>query len=359
MILYAWQITDGTFQRVYVLDNATSVIWINRFQDSGYFEIYTRADSELLTLLAAHETYWTREGKDENVMVTEAVKLTTSSEDGAYITISGNGAESFLARRIIPKQTVWQSKTAEYIIRDMIDTNIGENALVQRKVSRIALGEWIHDTTETIDKQVTGKNLLEAIKDLCIEWKYGFKMIQSGGVFTFQLYKGTDRSYNQSTNDFVIFSPAWDNLGDTEYSRDKSTLYTAVYVAGEGEGSARNIVSNAISGMNGLRRRELWVDARNSSSTTEEGTLTPSAYTAMLMQQASETIDNSIETVSFEGEVLDTSSYIYGVDYNLGDIVQVETEYGIQAAARVTEITEVEDESGYQLRPTLEDWSVN
>lgn len=359
MILYAWQIIDGTFQRVYVLDNATSVIWINRFQDSGYFEIYTRADSELLAILTAHETYWTREGKDDNVMVAETVRLTTSAEDGAYITISGNGAESFLARRIIPKQTAWQNKTAEFIIHALVAENIGARASASRSVSLISNGEWLHDTTETIDKQVTGKNLLECVKELCTEWEYGFKMIQSGGNFTFQLYKGTDRSYNQSTNDYVIFSPAWDNLGDTEYTRDKSTQYTAVYVAGEGEGSARTIISSTLNNFTGLRRRELWVDARNSSSTTESGTLAPTVYAAMLSQQASETIDNSRETVTFEGEVLDTSSYIYGTDYELGDIVQVETEYGIRAAARVTEITEVEDEGGYQLRPTLEEWSVN
>ncbi|MBQ1538787.1 MAG: siphovirus ReqiPepy6 Gp37-like family protein [Ruminococcus sp.] len=357
MILYGWQIIGSTFQRVYVLDAAKSIIWINRFQAAGTFEIYTRANTELLTLLGSRETYWTREGKDDNVMVTETVRLTTSAEDGAYIIISGNGAESFLARRIIPKQTVWQGKTAEYIIRDMINANIGGNASVTRKVPRIVLGDWLHDTTRTIDKQVTGKNLLEAISDICAEWEYGFKMVQSNGTFTFQLYKGTDRSYNQSTNDYVVFSPEWDNLGDTEYTRDKTTLYNAVYVAGEGEGSNRVIAE--LGGESGLQRRELWVDARNESSTTEGGTLTPMMYYLMLRQQASETIDNNTETVSFEGEVLDTSSYIYGVDYNLGDIVQVETEYGIQAAARVTGITEVEDESGYQLRPTLEDWSVN
>lgn len=357
MVLYAWQIINSTFQRVYALDSATSIIWINRFQAAGEFEIYTRANTELLTLLGSDETYWTREGKDDNVMVTETVRLTTSAEDGAYIIISGKGTESFLARRIIPKQTVWQSKTAEYIIRDMITSNVGTGAIGLRQISRITLGDWLHDTTQPIDKQVTGKNLLEAISDLCTEWEYGFKMIQNGGTFTFQLYKGTDRSYNQSANDFVVFSPAWDNLGNTEYTRDKTTLYNAVYVAGEGEGSNRIIAGNG--NTDGLRRRELWVDARNESSTTEGGTLTPLEYYQMLFQQASETIDNSKETVSFEGEVLDTSSYTYGVDYNLGDIVQVETEYGIQAAARVTEITEVEDESGYQLRPTLEDWSVN
>ena len=202
MILYAWQIIDGTFQRVYILDTATSIIWINRFQDSGYFEIYTRADSELLAILSAHETYWTRENKDENVMVTEAVTLKTSAEDGAYITISGKGAECFLSRRIIPKQTVWKGKTAEFIIHALVTENIGADA-APRRVSRISNGEWLHDTYGNHRQAGDGEeNLLECIKELCAEWEYGFKMIQSGGNFTFQLYKGTDRSYNQSTNDF-------------------------------------------------------------------------------------------------------------------------------------------------------------
>ena len=143
-----------------------------------------------------------------------------------------------------------------------------------------------------------------------------------------------------------------------QYTRDKSTQYTAVYVAGEGK--ARRVLSyhQRLINFIGLRRRELGL-TRGTRQARQSGTLTPTEYAAMLSQQASETIDNSRETVTFEGEVLDTSSYIYGVDYNLGDIVQVETEYGIRAAARVTEITEVEDESGYQLRPTLEEWSVN
>jgi hypothetical protein len=50
--------------------------------------------------------------------------------------------------------------------------------------------------------------------------------------------------------------------------------------------------------------------------------------------------------------------YIYGVDYNLGDKVAIKNEYGVTGAATVTEMTEVEDESGYQVRPTLSEWSV-
>ena len=57
------------------------------------------------------------------------------------------------------------------------------------------------------------------------------------------------------------------------------------------------------------------------------------------------------------GEVI-ASRYKYGTDYNLGDKVQVENEYGISGTAVVTEVTEVEDETGYNVYPTLSEWRV-
>ena len=44
--------------------------------------------------------------------------------------------------------------------------------------------------------------------------------------------------------------------------------------------------------------------------------------------------------------------------YNLGDIVQIENEYGIQATARILEIIDCEDESGYSTVPTFSTWEV-
>ena len=48
--------------------------------------------------------------------------------------------------------------------------------------------------------------------------------------------------------------------------------------------------------------------------------------------------------------------YKYRVDYELGDTVLIENEYGIQAKAVISEITEVEDEEGYRIVPVLSKW---
>lgn len=42
------------------------------------------------------------------------------------------------------------------------------------------------------------------------------------------------------------------------------------------------------------------------------------------------------------------------IDYNLGDIVEVENEYGLKARVRITEVIESEDENGYTCIPKFE-----
>ena len=78
----------------------------------------------------------------------------------------------------------------------------------------------------------------------------------------------------------------------------------------------------------------------------------------MLQNQGVEALEQRKITTSFNGEILNYNNYQYGVDYNLGDKVSVINEYGIRGNATITEITEVEDENGYRLIPTLSEWTV-
>lgn len=354
MIIYVWEFSNGAFTRTAVVDHATSVIWVKRFNDAGQFELYIPASTEILELFTSEEIILTRDDSAA-VMSVENVHLQTDAENGDYVTVSGRTVECFLARRIVPKQTTFQNTAAETVIRSLINQNIINPTQTMRKIDLITLGA-AQGYTDIINKQVTGKNLLDVISSICKEQNYGFELQFVNGNFVFNLYKGVDRSYNQTANTFVVFSPEFENIGNTEYSEDKTTLYNAVYVAGEGEGTSRVIVG--VSNAAGLQRRETWVDARNESSDTDEGTLSPEMYAYMLAQQGREEIKQATETIQFNGEILDYNAYTYGVDYDLGDIVQVTNEYGVTGTATVTEITEVEDDTGYKIYPTLSEWSV-
>lgn len=354
MLLWVWEIINGTFTRTHVIDNPTSIIWVKRYNEAGEFELYLPATPERLELFTREEVILTREN-DDCAMWVENVSLQTDAENGDFLTVSGRSAECLLGRRIVPKQTTFRETAAETVIRSLITQNAINPSAAIRKIDLISLGT-VQGYTDIINKQVTGGNLLDTVSDICKEQSYGFKISFVNGQFVFDLYKGVDRSYNQTERPFVVFSPEFENLGNSEYSEDKTTLYNAVYVAGEGEGTDRVIVG--VGNTAGLRRRETWVDARNESSNTDSGTLTPTEYAYMLAQQGNEEIKKSTKTVNFGGEILNFDVYKYGVDYNLGDVVQIVNEYGIQGTATVTEVTEVEDETGYHIYPTLSDWSV-
>lgn len=355
MVLTVWQCINNAFSRLAIIDSATSVIWTKRFQAAGEFEVYIRATSELLKLFTLPELFLTQDN-DNGAMCVEKIQLTTNATDGNYLTITGRSAESLIARRIVSKQTNLDSKT-ETAIRKLMNENVVNPSVARRKITVISL-ESSHGWNETIRQQITGKNLLEAITDICVSYHYGFKLDFTGSGFVFKLYKGTDRSYDQSVNTFVVFSPEFENIGNTNYSRDKSTYYNSVYVAGQGEGSDRIVENVTATGKSDLDLREMWIDARNESTTTDDGEIPEAEYRQMLAQEASKEIALARETTEFSGELLDNNLYTYGTDYNLGDKVSVKNEFGITGSAIVSEIIEVDDEQGHRIYPTLSEWSV-
>lgn len=354
MILYINKLENNVFNRIAVIDNATSIIWVKRFNDIGQFELYIKASAELLELFTG-DIFITRD--DSNVgMYVETIKLTTDAENGDYLTISGRSAECILNWRIVQKAIYSsESNTAEHIIRNLIQQQLIYNAIIinPNAITWLALGtnhEWDDKTT----RQYTGKNLLEIVKDLCVSFNYGFEFAWNGAGFTINLYKGTDRSYGQTDNTFVVFSPDFENLGKTEYIKDTSNFANSAIIGGEGEGNQRTFVTVYPEDVEGFYRRVIWIDARQSSSDD----LTTNQYKTMLANQGVEALELRKTTQTFNGEILNYNNYTYGVDYNLGDKVSIVNEYGITGNATITEITEVEDETGYRLIPTLSEWVI-
>ena len=358
MVLYFYKLENDTFTKIAVIDNATSVIWVKRFNAVGEFEIYIKASEKLLELLDG-DIFVIRD--DSNVgMYVEKVQLNTDEENGDYITISGHSAETLLSWRVIDREIFSsETTTAEYIIRALIR----KQWIIYSPIINNPNGvEWIqlgtdHEWDDKVTRQFTGKNLLDIVQELCVTYSYGIEFEWNGAGFTVNLYKGVDRSYDQTDNSFVVFSPEFENLGNTEFINDTSNYANCCIVGGEGEGTERvfvPIVPDDTENLIGFYRRYIYIDARNSSS---DG-LTTSEYRKMLKADGVEALEQQRVVTSFSGDILNYNNYTYGVDYNLGDKVSIINEYGIRGNATITEITEVEDENGYRLIPTLSEWAV-
>lgn len=77
-------------------------------------------------------------------------------------------------------------------------------------------------------------------------------------------------------------------------------------------------------------------------------------YMVYLINRGMEKLSEYGEKTTFEGVVIPDITFVYKRDYFLGDIVTVESEYGISARVRIVEVIEVVDENGYKVEPKFE-----
>lgn len=369
MIEYV-EIRDASRQMVGIVDTAKSVIWHTVYNGTGDFEVYAPATLENINLLAVGN-YVTRYD-DRNVGIIEKIEITYDPKSGRMIAASGRFAKELLGRRII--YTMSGTSVSATILRGNVEAAarslVSSNAISctfdsARNIAELTLGASA-GTTETIvdssgnaaEKQVTYDNLLDYTDSLLEEYGLGaYCGLADDLTLAYTVFKGADRSTeNTEGNEPVIFSQDFDNLLSSAYEYDRSTYKNAALIGGQGEGLERFCVVLSDSASTGAARREIFVDARNSSKTYKDDsgkdqTLTDAEYSQQLISEGRQKIAESAIVERFDGEIdLQNGSYEYGTDYALGDIVTVQDlEIGLYINVRLLEITEVQDDNGYQL----------
>ena len=362
---------NTSLEAVKIIDEFDSFIWTDRYSAYGDFELYLAPTEGNLTYvdhnsneIKSIEECYLISNESEHVMIIEDIQIDSDVENGSQLYISGRSLESILNRRIIWKQTVI-SGNLQNAIKKLLNENIINPSDSKRKVNNLIFEEST-DTAITSLKisgkaQFTGDNLYDVITSLCDIFGIGFKItLSEANQFVFKLYSGVDRSYNQSENPYVAFSPSFDNLRNSSYLKSKKNLKTITLVAGEGEGAERKTVSVDVSNgsATGLDRRELYTDARDISSnvTDENGnstTLSPEDYNAQLTERGNEKLSEYVSIQAFEGEAEPNMTYKFETDYFIGDIVQIMNEYGIESRSRITEVMRSESSSGIEIYPTF------
>jgi hypothetical protein len=346
-------ILNRNFEIINFIDNFKSLEWVKRYYDTGDFVLNCVADINTVKTLQ-RRNFIVRED-DERIMIIEKIYLSTSIENGSSINVSGRSIESILGRRIIWTQTNSKAgETAEAFIRRLVYENCINPTNPKRKIPKLKLGV-LKGFKETIDKQVTGDNLLKAIIEICQLYEYGFKItMDNEGALVFDLFKGENRSYNQDINPHVVFSDDYDNIINTEYEYDETNISNVALIGGEGEGKERKYQS--IGDSEGYDRYEIFVDAKDISS--NNGEISIADYNKLLLERGNEKIAENTFIESYAGEVETTLTYEYKKDYDLGDIIQTVNEYGMKETPRIIEIIESENENGYRVVPTFGTWEV-
>lgn len=347
-----YYVLNTNFEAVGLIDSFKSVIWTDRYQECGDFEIMTFPDKSIMDVMQTD--YYLVNPSSSHTMIIEGREVDTDIDEGDYFIVTGRSLESILSRRIVWTQTSLNGNLQNGIKQLITDAFISPT-VAERKVPNFIFKESTDEriTSLKMEAQYTGDDLYEVIKDLCVENGIGFKItLDAGNNFVFELYKGYDRSYAQTQNPYVIFSQSFDNIIDSQYAETSKEYKNVSLVGGEGEGPDRKYIS--VGTTYGLLRREIFTDARDASSNKEDGTkMTTEEYNNILTARGQKDLDANKYAKTFEGEVDATQGFVYGKDFYLGDIVQVENEYKMKGPSLVSEIIWSEDENGYKCYPTF------
>ena len=366
MVLYIWKYRwtgeHGVFNRVGVIDNACSVIWIRRYQTAGEFEVYVPATKDLLCTVRQNELFITRENDLRNSMKIQKAELNTDPDEGDFLTITGKSAACILVQRIVRSQ--WNaSGTVQNCIYDVVEAECIEPSKRRddyrwRKIDVLSIRKTELPNSEHFTMQYYGKNVLDTVEEMCAVGGFGYRVDFTGTGFEFSLYKGVDRTVNQSENERVIFSEDFENLGQCTYTYDNTNFCNAVLAIGEGNGSGKAsqywFNREEVVNSKGLCYYETAIDGSQVSRTTSTGEMTMDDYFNKLVQLCKIQLSKAKTLDDLNADVFPNNTG----HYDLGDRVSVVNRYGITGSATVTEITETEDASGYRTIPTLGNWSV-
>jgi len=348
-------VLSQAFTNTGVIDQFQSIIWTKRYNRIGDFELKLLMSKSLLDVIKVGGFIALDDPSD--LMIIDSLEIKTDVNDGNILTVTGASLESVLSYRIIWEQTILSGNLQTEIER-LLNENVIDPEDPERKIENLIF-EHNSDpliTSLILNEQHTGENILQVIELICESYDIGFKLyINDSGNMVFKLYKGADRSYDQDTNSYVVFSTNFENIMDTRFVITNKNYKNVTLVAGEGEGYDRKTIVVQLDDEmpRGLERREMYTDARDISQTVDGGSLSDSVYYNLLGERGVVSLYQNTTETGFDGELDATQLYIYGRDFFMGDIVQTENEFGITGKSAITEIIRSETQDGTRIYPTF------
>lgn len=340
---------DREFNLIGYIESYSSLLWTRNYYSPGSFKIecplieQNVRQLQLGNIIRKKDVRNDGTKEDSNEAGVIEYVYRSDSKDAKYMVAEGRFLSSYLDRRIV-KYTTTHKGTSEEVMRAFIGDVVPIPGLV--------LGD-VAGFTDTMSKQATWKNLLSIETAIAEASGHGFRVRPdfASRRMIFEVYDGLDRSTSQHYRNQVIFSDDYANLSQATHERSDIYYKTALYVGGQGEGSARKVYEYKEVGAEGLDLRETFVDAKDIM--LEEG-MTDAEYQELLHARAVEKQAECIVSDSVECTVLPTVNFSYKKDYDLGDVVTImKPEWGIKADLRLTSIMEQYIGSTFSVFPTF------
>jgi hypothetical protein len=353
---------DGLLRRTRVVDKFKSLIWTERFQSAGDFELQlpsttgNRAIFTPDTWLALNESF--------RCMKVETVSDETDDDGTELLVVKGPSIElptlddrvAFNVKDDLTTNPKWvitdqPADVARKVFNDICVLGVLDTDDILPYITAVSIlpDDSIPEPTDTITVEITPDTVYNVIKQLCEAYDMGFRLLRNYDLsqLAFDIYTGSDRTTNQTVLPAVIFSPDFQNLKSTTRLETTAGVKNVAYVYSN-LGFEEVVATDVDPSVAGFERHILVVKMDDFDAGTPAATVT-----AAMQQKGREELAFARRFIGFDGEVTQRTQYKYGIDYQLGDLVEMRGKDGISAVVRVTEQIFSSDAEGDKSYPTL------
>jgi hypothetical protein len=380
---------SSTFLAKDTIDEFTSAIWVERYAEPGEVQLSVKATPENIAMLSEGTFLGLRGSK-------EVMLLETQSVEGNTLKVAGKSLLDFLderpawfhnpaynssvegSQRIIDftADTFKPGEFIAHVVDKMVinpDTYEGGNLQWPSEViDGLELGA-IDSSGVAVRLTAPVGPLLSSIKPLADQFHLGLSLYldsadaSNGFVLKFKVYQGLDRTTAQTVNPLVRLVPAPDSLTGVKELHSIADYKNVCYVWYKNELSVHYADPDA-PGPEGFARRVLVTDAEGSppghkiqaqqnnpgSTGTYTTTIVDAAdIAAFRAQNAKDALANHNYIRAVDGQSSPESEYSYGVDFLMGDVIELQGLSGIISKARITEFIRSQDATGEKAYPTI------
>lgn len=347
------RVIDKDFIFLSFISNYTSFQFERKLFDVGNFELHLYPRVEDIQALQIGNIVFT----DSNHAGIIAGIESAHDKDGVKLIAKGIQLKGMLSQRItVPDQradTAYYGYVrypdvdspdvpAETIIKAYVNSQAVTPADENRKFPRLVLTPNLQrgilmrwsSRFEGLDKCLkeigeysgTGYDITLNTEQECFEFDVIEKKIKTAG-----------------SDNPIIFSVDFGNISDVKYKTDIKNYVNAAYAGGAGEDEERfiqTVFPDIVP--SGFNRRESWLDCGSIDNPDD------------LIYEAKHKLADKIKSESVDTSILDSGPFIYGRDWDIGDVVTVQSKrLSVELDTQITAVKEVFEQKKSSLNVTF------
>jgi Siphovirus ReqiPepy6 Gp37-like protein len=365
------------FLRQDIIDGFNSVIWTERYYGDSDVELVVPATTEMIRKLVPG-TFLALDGSDE-VMILETYNI-----EAGNLKVTGLSLLPWLNNRFIrtspkhddqywyisgmpPGQVLWHIVNNMCIagspyLTGAINTGIANPQ--QLAIPGLILKDF-DKAGGNISVGVPYGPIYDALREIATTYEVGMQITLESASDTaytlgFRSYRGLDRTSGQTLYPPVRFSPQLDSLTDIKELQSIAAFKTLAYAFASNNPVDANDVPLAtapgVSALSGTQYTGFDLRASlvfSSDITTDMVGGSAANLLAVLNSRAKDELNNNRFEKAVDGEIVPANQFKYGINYNLGDVIEVQGNSEIISTSRVTEYIRSQDEAGERAYPTV------